>query len=178
MTTRTTHIDKDHKIVSLDTAKLHLRVGDDDQNDALIALKIDMAISIAERETDRHIQQKTLEVRSITRSGIVPLPVYCRAVTSVQCQGQPVEATAYEAIATDEQTTLYFVDPKYWGKPLQITLEVGYDEATCPPAIAAAVLLILGTIYDNESDNVVGRQVSQLSITAARLLARWRILPY
>lgn len=175
---RTIATDKGEKVVSLATAKLHLRVGDDDQNDVLIGLKLDMAISIAERETSRHIQQKTLEVRSVTRSGVVDLPVYCRAVTSVKCQDTTVEATDYELVASDEQTTLYFVESKYWGKPITIQMEVGYDEATCPPAIAAAVLLVLGTIYDNESDNVVGRQVSQLSITASRLLSRWRILPY
>ncbi|CDN30627.1 hypothetical protein BN938_0522 [Mucinivorans hirudinis] len=47
-----------------------------------------------------------------------------------------------------------------------------------PPAVCAAILLILGTLYDNESDNVVGRSVSELSLTAEKLLLPWRITPY
>jgi hypothetical protein len=45
-------------------------------------------------------------------------------------------------------------------------------------AIKAAILLILGTLYDNESDNIVGRSVSELSLTAEKLLAPWRVTPY
>lgn len=47
-----------------------------------------------------------------------------------------------------------------------------------PPAIKAAVLLILGTLYDNESDNIIGRSVSELSLTAEKLLLPWRVTPY
>lgn len=53
-----------------------------------------------------------------------------------------------------------------------------YTCETLPPAIKAAILLILGTLYDNESDNVVGRSVSELSLTAEKLLLPWRITPY
>ena len=53
-----------------------------------------------------------------------------------------------------------------------------YTPATLPPAIKAAVLLILGTLYDNESDQIVGRSVSELSLTAEKLLLPWRVTPY
>lgn len=53
-----------------------------------------------------------------------------------------------------------------------------YTAETLPPAIKAAILLILGTLYDNESDNIVGRSVSELSLTAEKLLLPWRITPY
>ncbi len=53
-----------------------------------------------------------------------------------------------------------------------------YTTETIPPAIKAAVLLILGTLYDNESDQIVGRSVSELSLTAEKLLQSWRITPY
>ncbi len=53
-----------------------------------------------------------------------------------------------------------------------------FTAESLPPAIKAAVLLILGTLYDNESDNIVGRSVSELSITAEKLLLPWRITPY
>ena len=53
-----------------------------------------------------------------------------------------------------------------------------YPEETLPPAIKAAVLLILGTLFDNESDALVGRSVSQLPLTAEKLLLPWRVHPY
>ncbi|WP_099463876.1 head-tail connector protein [Parabacteroides provencensis] len=53
-----------------------------------------------------------------------------------------------------------------------------YTAETIPPAIKAAVLLILGTLYDNESDNIVGRSVSELSLTVEKLLLPWRVTPY
>ena len=54
----------------------------------------------------------------------------------------------------------------------------GYTTETLPPTIKAAVLLILGTIYDNESDQIVGRSVSEISLTAEKLLLPWRVAPY
>lgn len=53
-----------------------------------------------------------------------------------------------------------------------------YTSKTIPPAIKAAILLILGTLYDNESDQIVGRSVSELSLTAEKLLQPWRVTPY
>ncbi len=46
-----------------------------------------------------------------------------------------------------------------------------------PGAIKAAILLILGTLYDNESDQLVGRSVSQLSLSAEKLLMMHRQSP-
>ena len=57
-------------------------------------------------------------------------------------------------------------------------LTEGYSEESIPASIKAAVLLILGTLFDNEADVVVGRSVAQLPLTAERLLQPWRIHPY
>ena len=99
------------QLVSLELAKAHLRIGDSSHNDELILIKLEMAIGIAEDQTNRN-------------------------------------------------------------------LRVEYSTETLPPAIKAAILLILGTLYDNESDNIVGRSVSELSLTAEKLLLPWRITPY
>jgi len=53
-----------------------------------------------------------------------------------------------------------------------------YTEQTLPPAVKSAILLILGTLFDNESDALVGRSVSQLPLTAEKLLLPWRVHPY
>ena len=53
-----------------------------------------------------------------------------------------------------------------------------FDAQSLPPAIKSAVLLLLGTLFDNESDALVGHSVSQLPLTAEKLLLPWRIHPY
>ncbi|MFI3299249.1 MAG: head-tail connector protein [Rikenellaceae bacterium] len=53
-----------------------------------------------------------------------------------------------------------------------------FTAETLPPAIKAAILLILGTLYDNHTDQIIGRSVSELSLTAEKLLLPWRITPY
>ena len=57
-------------------------------------------------------------------------------------------------------------------------LSAEFTAETLPPAVKAAVLMILATIFDNESDQIIGRSVSELSLTAEKLLLPWRILPY
>ena len=53
-----------------------------------------------------------------------------------------------------------------------------FSTESIPASIKAAVLLILGTLFDNEADVVVGRSVAQLPLTAERLLQPWRVHPY
>ena len=98
-------------LISLETARKHLRMGDDHSLDEMIADYLEMAIGIADDITNRSIESE-------------------------------------------------------------------YTEATLPPTIKSAVLLITGTLFDNEADTLVGRSVSQLPITAEKLLLPWRIHPY
>lgn len=53
-----------------------------------------------------------------------------------------------------------------------------FTSENLPPAIKAAILLILGTLFDNEADTVIGRSVAQIPLTAEKLLLPWRIHPY
>ncbi|MFR9500653.1 MAG: head-tail connector protein [Rikenellaceae bacterium] len=57
-------------------------------------------------------------------------------------------------------------------------LELEFSEKTLPGAIKAAILLILGTLYDNETDQLIGRSVSELPMSAKTILAAHRKLPY
>ena len=57
-------------------------------------------------------------------------------------------------------------------------LTEGYSEESLPASIRAAILLILGTLFDNEADVVVGRSVAQLPLTSEKLLQPWRVHPY
>ena len=53
-----------------------------------------------------------------------------------------------------------------------------FSAESLPASIRAAILLILGTLFDNEADVVVGRSVAQLPLTAEMLLQPWRVHPY
>jgi len=58
------------------------------------------------------------------------------------------------------------------------SLNTEFTSENLPPAIKAALLLILGTLFDNEADVVVGRSVAPLPVTAKTLLQPWRVHPY
>ena len=53
-----------------------------------------------------------------------------------------------------------------------------FSAESLPASIRAAILLILGTLLDNEADVVVGRSVAQLPLTAEKHLQPWRVHPY
>lgn len=174
-----TKIIKKELPVSLEIARQHLRVGDAAHDDALIAAKLEMAIGIAEDFTNRIIREQFVEFHVLLGedSEEVRLPGHTSNVTGVSCLGNPIPDDKYE-ISLCEYEYKMTVDPEYAGKKLTVQAIVGYSKETLPPAIQAAALMILATLYDNESDNVVGRSVSRLSLTAEKLLRPWRLNPY
>ena len=145
--------------IPLDLARQHLRVGSATHDDTLIAAKLDMAtLPVVEHPTLR-------------------LPVPTTAVERLTASHEPLSDDLWQLHADDYTASLTF-DASCGGMQISATLLVGYDEESLPPAIRAAVLLILGTLYDNESDALVGRSVSELPLTAEKLLLPWRVTPY
>lgn len=166
--------------VSLKLARAHLRLGDARHDDALVEAKIEMAIGIAEDFTGRIIRQSYVEFDVLLGVGdeSVSLPIHTSDVVGVSCLGTAIPDDEYVHLAGEYGHQLMLLNSKYEGKKLSVQAVVGYSRETIPPAIQAAILLLLGTLYDNESDNLVGRSVSSLSITAEKLLAPWRVTPY
>lgn len=107
-------------------------------------------------------------------SGFLSIPPAIAEVSSPDGILTPDED--YLLLADDYDAHLLLIDTgRFSGKKLHVKATEGYDAETIPPAIKAAILLLLGTLYDNESDNIVGRSVSELSLTAgeaARSVAR------
>lgn len=97
--------------VSLELAKAHLRIGDDESMDRLVEEYLEMAFAIAEDYTNRKLTQE-------------------------------------------------------------------FSAESLPASIRAAVLLTLGTLFDNESDVLVGRSATTLPLTVEKLLQPWRVHPY
>jgi uncharacterized phiE125 gp8 family phage protein len=60
--------------------------------------------------------------------------------------------------------------------PVSVTFAAGFGAAAdVPVALKAAVLLLVGDLYENREDTVVGQvQVAELPLSASRLIAPWR----
>lgn len=165
--------------ITLELAKQHLRVGSTTHDDTLITAKLDMAVAIAEDMTGRVIQEKRVgfDVLVPADAPIVRLPVLTSQIERLSVSQFLIPEKNYTLLEDDYQPLLV-TEPEYVGERISVTAVIGYDKDTIPPAIKAAILLILGTLYDNESDNLVGRSVSELSLTADKLLLPWRVTPY
>ena len=161
-------------------ARQHLRVGDATHDDELIAAKLEMAVGVAEDMTGRHISgyEVVFDVLLPLGESLVVLPTHTESVTGLFLSSGEALAQEEYTFLSDDYSDLLVLDPKYGGTTLTVQGLIGYSEASLPAAIQAAILLLLGTLYDNESDNVVGRSVSELSLTAERLLVPWRVTPY
>nr|DAI17386.1 MAG TPA: Head Tail Connector Protein [Caudoviricetes sp.] len=162
-------------------ARQHLRIGDATHDHALIESKLEMAIGIAEDMTNRYIcgYDVVFDVLLPVGESIVTLPVYTESVSGIFfSSGMPLPTKDYMLLSSDDSCILVFDNLSVQGMPLLVHANIGYSEASLPAAIKAAILLLLGTLYDNESDQIVGRSVSELSLTAEKLLLPWRINPY
>lgn len=165
--------------ITLELAKQHLRVGSATHDDALIAAKLDMAVGVAEDMTGRMIRERRVgfDVLVPTDAPIVRLPIPTSQIERLSASQLLISEKHY-TLLEDDYTPMLIVEPEYAGVKLSVTAVIGYNKNTIPPTIKAAILLILGTLYDNESDNLVGRSVSELSLTAEKLLLPWRVTPY
>lgn len=172
--------------ITLVEAKAHLRV-DHAYDDAIIQLYLSAArqhIDGYDGWLGRAIMPQTWELAldCFPADGTIRLPLPpLQSVTSVK----------YDDVAGDEQTmppTDYSVDAKSqpgWvvmnsgGWPttwtginsVRITYIAGYASAAeVPAAIKAAILLMLGNLYENRSDVVIGRTAVVMPFAAQVLL--------
>ncbi|WP_289065462.1 head-tail connector protein [uncultured Alistipes sp.] len=138
-----------------------------------------MAVAAAEDMTGRTIREKRVrfDVSIPSDAPIVRLPVPTMRIERFSVSRIIVSESDY-TLMEDDYAPMLIAEPQYGGQTATVTAVVGYDKESIPPAIEAAILLILGTLYDNESDNLVGRSVSELPLTAEKLLLPWRVTPY
>lgn len=176
--------------VSLDDAKLHLRIDGDAEN-ATIERLVRAATSNAERLTNRaFVTQRwalTLDRFPGCNQPIkIPLPPL-----------QSVESIKYFD-STDTEQTLpasdYVVDPggllgqvlpawrKSWpsisGRPMGVRIEftAGYGDANAvPPDIVSAILLLVGSLDQNREAVVIGTIVNELPMGVEYLLSPYVI---
>ena len=176
-----TRITKRTLPISLALAKEHLRLGDYTGDDKLVVEKLEMAFAIAEDFTGRLIRPRSVVFNVLLNADgeTIHLPMNTQSVSAVSCLGKKIAAKDYVVMLGDYSQQIMFLKPERIGREkVTVTAIQGYTKTEIPAALKAAILLLLGTIYDNESDQIVGRSVSELSLTAQKLLDPWRVTPY
>lgn len=153
--------------ISEESAFAHLRVGDSPADRNLIIDKLEDALAIAEDYTNRLLRRQTVEILGVTNSkGWLKVPQGSEII-SVEGADDWKYNQYYEFVHIDKP-----------GVELKITAKAGYDRDNFPKAIRAAVLLILGKLYEFDSDEVPGRSIGEISMSAKSILEQWRITPY
>jgi uncharacterized phiE125 gp8 family phage protein len=180
-------------VLSLDEARLHLRVDNDDEDDAILAW-IETAVDDIESVTGRAIAPQTLKLSldSFTehaRDGTIYLPrpivQFVTSVKYVDIDGvlqTLVAGTDYVTALADEIAPRVLpAHGKTWPtaiampESVQIVYVAGYLNAGAVPSkIKSFVKLMLTTMYENRSTVTVGRIVTENEF-AQRLLDSYRV---
>lgn len=180
--------------ITVQDAKRHLRIELDDlTEDAAIEEKIAAATAIAENETARKLVTQTIRyvVDCFPSRDYIELPGgKLQSITSLTYTDSTGAATVwtssnYFASTTHEPGRLHLAYGISWPsvtlKPadgIAIQYVVGYgDDIDVPSAIRAAILLILGDLWENREDTVIGQGFApvQLPRGADHLLAPHKI---
>jgi len=165
--------------VTLEDAKLHLRVDHADE-DTLISACIAAGREQAEAFTRRFIMPQTVELSLPAFPERISLPLPFKSVVSVKhIDGDGVEQTLADVQAVNLGHDAYIL-PAYgssWPatrnvpEAVKVRVIVGYDEV--PASIRAAILLLVGEMYANREESGPSN-IGQLPLTAERLLSFFR----
>ena len=178
--------------VSLAEAKAHLRVDGDDEN-ALIAQLIVAARRSCEEWARRAFITQTLDLRlEAWPSSVLELPMPpLQSVTSISYTDSngatgTVTASDYTVYATTDPGRIVLKSGKSWpgvdlmpGPSLMVRYVAGYGGAASVPAnYRQAILLLVGSMYENREAFVVGTIVSKLPFAVEMLLMTDRVSWY
>lgn len=167
--------------VALALAKEQLAVIHDRTN-AKIANCVDAAEEYLEDELDMAISEKIYE---LVLGGFAPcvelLPYNATEIESVKYTDalgveQTLDASAYRLDVGKPSMVLFNEMPEVAdGGTVTIRFKAGWAAADIPKKIQRAILMLVSTFYDNDSDVVIGRLVSELPLTVERLMWSYRL---
>lgn len=180
--------------VGLDQAKLHLRV-DGDGDDTLITEKIVAARQSVEGFLNRALVTQTWELVLDTWPAgpvlVLPLPPL-QSVTSITYMLRDgttaTLATSVYGVDADGEPGKVFLKPDrswpadalYPYNAVRVRFVAGYGDASDVPAWArSALLLLLGDLYENREQTVIGAGLTAHALPTGveRLLWMHRIVP-
>ena len=145
--------------------------------------RLEMVVGIAEDMTGRRIRDRYVEFDCFWAQRRMPLrlPVHTAAIAEVSSpDGILTPDEDYLLLADDYNAHLLLIDAgRFSGRKAPCkkrprgTMRRRFRRRSRRPSC-----FLLGTLYDNESDNIVGRSVSGSPLRRRSLLAPWRVPPY
>lgn len=168
--------------ISLDEAKIHLRVDHADE-DAYITALITAARGYAEQTTGRPFITQSWAAYADGFCSVMELKANLQAVSEIRYTDtdgaqQVLAASVYKA---DPHSVIGSVRLDYnqsWPSSrgdrnnVEIDFTCGYgDAAAVPPEIKQAMLLIIGNLYENRESTVIGVSASDLPMGVDMLLS-------
>lgn len=174
--------------VSLTTVKLHLRVSDSTE-DTLIAAYITAAREYVERVTRRQLALVTYDYTLDafpTHGGPIALPrpplVNVSSIKYVDAASGSVvtlAGTTYTVIADREPGIIALAYGQVWPLARQIdnavTIRFGAGYSTVPSSLVAAMLLIVGDLFESRQANITGTIITANPAVEA-LLTPYRVM--
>lgn len=152
--------------VTLAEAKLHLRVDGTDE-DALITAQIAAAEKTVVKILDRGVYADgtALQAAMTAAPGLLTTATaaYTSAVAAANAMTDPVEQASALSVAASAYLRA------------QVAYRQAFDGIVADETIKAAVLLIVGSLYAQREDVVVGVSVAQLPNGAEWLLAPYKV---
>jgi hypothetical protein len=151
--------------ITLEVAKEHLReIGTD--NDADITRKTDAAEKIA----IRHLNRAVFESQALLDAAILQVPaalVAAQAAYSASCDAADlIEDSELRLIERSYAFEVY--------RDARIAAQATRNGIVIDSAITAAMLLILGSLWEAREDVVIGASVTTLPFGAYAILNQWR----
>lgn len=142
--------------ITLEEAKLHLRVDGTEEN-SLISALITAARQKAEEYTRRAFITQTWELALDSASGKVYLPrPPVQTIDEIMLDGEMVAIENYIFLGENvfcPKIPLYAANPG--GLVIRYTSGYGYNATNVPSAIRRAILMLVAHLYEHRGDDVV-----------------------
>ena len=145
--------------MTLEEAKKHLRVTGDEFDDSILGM-VEAATSAAENITGLKFRKGTYKVTSeffrVIHSGLMPI-----LSVEIKVDGNIVDGVEVEGSK--------IILPDLQGETVEMTVQTGYN--LLPYDIRAAILLMMGKLFDNPSDSV--ENLPKASTNLLKHYRRW-----
>lgn len=191
--------------VSLTEAKIHLREDSSDYDDEINAfieaatLYVDgpngfLGRALLEQTWDYYIDSFSDVIVSASGKSFIELPlppvIEVESVNYVDSSGaeQVLPSSGYVVDLVSQPARIFLAASGIWPSTadqlgaVRIRIRCGYVDGTVSPAvddvpgpIKAAILLTIGTLYENRENFVVGTVVNKLPFAAEQLLRPYRV---
>jgi len=176
--------------ITLAEAKIHLKVDSDTTDDLLISALISAAREACEKYTGRvFIEQSWEYVFEDFKDDEIELDnpplISVTSLTYKDISGvtETIATSVYDVDTHSYPGSIFLKFGQLWPlvqdveNAIMVTYKAGYGAtaASVPASIMAAMLLIIGHLYENREDVITGRQVNELPKGSKYLLDPFKV---